>query len=165
MSVRSLDVAPAMITLSGSERRVQTTEESEGTEGPDAATLVRGAGPTIAALCGAAAHCHACPLWRRGTQTGWGEGAAHARIMLVGEQPGDQEDQQGHPFVGPAGKLLWAALAEAGIERRSVYITNAVKHFKWLPQGKKRIHQKPNRREIEACRPWLLAEIAVVKPH
>jgi len=149
---------------------VQTTEEkasgsADGAEGPDAGALVRGARSlTVAGLCAAAAHCRACPLWRGASQTVFGEGAARARIMLVGEQPGDQEDHQGHPFVGPAGKLLWTALAEAGIDRRSIYVTNAVKHFKWLPQGKKRIHQRPNRREIEACRPWLLAEIAAVKP-
>jgi DNA polymerase len=109
--------------------------------------------------------CTACPLWRTGTQTVFGEGAARARLMLVGEQPGDKEDLAGEPFVGPAGRLLDEALAEAGIERSEAYLTNVVKHFKWQPRGKRRIHQKPNWSEIAACRPWLEAELAVVKPH
>jgi uracil-DNA glycosylase family protein len=94
----------------------------------------------------------------------FGEGARHAEVMLVGEQPGDQEDKQGHPFVGPAGRLLDDALAAAGIDRTQVYITNVVKHFKWTARGKRRIHKKPNMSEIRACRPWLDAEIAVVRP-
>src|SRR5439155_8959104 len=109
-------------------------------------------------------NCRACDLWRRGTQTVFGEGAARAEIMFVGEQPGDQEDQAGRPFVGPAGKLLDRALEAAGIERRRVYVTNVVKHFKWEPRGKRRIHKKPNAAEIAACRPWLDTEIALVKP-
>lgn len=100
----------------------------------------------------------------RGTQTVFGEGAPKARIMFVGEQPGDQEDIQGHPFVGPAGRVLDKALEEAGIDRREVYVTNAVKHFKWEPRGKRRIHKTPNSLEITACKPWLEAEIAVVQP-
>ena len=111
-----------------------------------------------------AAECKACDLYKRGTQTVFGEGPKRARIMLVGEQPGDAEDIAGHPFVGPAGKLLDRALEEAGIDRRIVYVTNVVKHFKWEPRGKRRIHAKPNAAEIGACRPWLETEIALVKP-
>ena len=111
-----------------------------------------------------AAGCKACDLYTRGTQTVFGEGPKRARIMLVGEQPGDAEDVAGHPFVGPAGKLLDRALEEAGIDRRIVYVTNVVKHFKWEPRGKRRIHSKPNAAEISACRPWLETEIALVKP-
>jgi uracil-DNA glycosylase family protein len=120
--------------------------------------------PTLTKLREAAAGCKACPLWESGTQTVFGEGSAHADVVFVGEQPGDQEDLQGKPFVGPAGKLLDEALDEAGIDRSQVYVTNVVKHFKWKPQGKRRIHQKPNWREIAACRPWLDAEVAVLKP-
>jgi DNA polymerase len=120
--------------------------------------------PTLASLRQAAAGCRACELWRRGTQTVFGEGAARADVLLVGEQPGDQEDLQGRPFVGPAGKLLDRALEAAGVDRAQVYVTNVVKHFKWEPRGKRRIHAKPNAAEIAACRPWLEFEIAVVKP-
>jgi DNA polymerase len=112
----------------------------------------------------AAAGCRACDLYKRGTQTVFGEGPSKAEVMMVGEQPGDAEDLAGHPFVGPAGKLLDRALVEAGIERRRVYVTNVVKHFKWEPRGKRRIHAKPNSAEIAACRPWLETEIALVKP-
>jgi len=112
----------------------------------------------------AARGCEGCPLYARATQTVFGEGAAHARLVLVGEQPGDREDQEGHPFVGPAGLLLDRCLEEAGIDRGQVYVTNAVKHFKWEPRGKRRIHKKPNAREIAACRPWLDAEMEAVKP-
>lgn len=111
-----------------------------------------------------AAGCKACDLYARGTQTVFGEGPRKAEVMLVGEQPGDAEDLAGHPFVGPAGRLLDNALAEAGIDRALVYVTNVVKHFKWEPRGKRRIHQKPNAAEIGACRPWLETEIALVKP-
>jgi len=122
--------------------------------------------PTIPGLRDAAAKCRACDLWKRGTQTVFGEGGGpQPRVMLVGEQPGDQEDIQGHPFVGPAGKLLDKALTEAGIDRKDVYVTNAVKHFKWEPRGKRRIHKKPNSIEITACKPWIEAEIDVIKPH
>jgi uracil-DNA glycosylase family protein len=120
--------------------------------------------PTLAALRKAAAGCRACPLWKRGTQTVFGEGRRDARIVLVGEQPGNDEDLAGRPFVGPAGRLLDEALAEAGIDRRLAYVTNAVKHFKWEPRGKRRIHAKPNALEIGACRPWLEAELAVLRP-
>jgi uracil-DNA glycosylase len=120
--------------------------------------------PSIPKLKEAAAGCTACPLHETGTQTVFGEGSAEAEVMFVGEQPGDQEDLQGKPFVGPAGKLLDKALEEAGIDRSQVYVTNVVKHFKWQARGKRRIHQKPNWSEIAACRPWLDAELEVVKP-
>jgi DNA polymerase len=120
--------------------------------------------PTLAKAREAAKGCDACDLYKRATQTVFGEGAPKASLMLVGEQPGDVEDQTGHPFVGPAGKLLDRALADAGIDRTQVYVTNVVKHFKWEPRGKRRIHKKPNAGEIEACRPWLDAEIALVRP-
>ena len=121
--------------------------------------------PTIPQLQATAANCRACDLWKIGTQTVFGEGGgAKPRVMLVGEQPGDQEDIQGHPFVGPAGKLLDRALAEADIDRKQVYVTNAVKHFKWEPRGKRRIHKKPNSMEISACKPWIEAEIEVLHP-
>src|SRR6266403_6132137 len=120
--------------------------------------------PTLASLRAAAAGCKACHLWKLGTQTVFGEGTATARVMMVGEQPGDKEDLQGRPFVGPAGAVLDKALAAAGIDRQEVYVTNIVKHFKWEPRGKRRLHKKPNAQEISACRPWLEAEIALVKP-
>jgi DNA polymerase len=112
----------------------------------------------------AAQDCTACHLYKRATQTVFGEGPKEAPIMLVGEQPGDYEDVAGKPFVGPAGKIMDRALEEAGIDRKEVYVTNAVKHFKWEPRGKRRIHQKPNSREVAACRPWLEAELHLVKP-
>ena len=121
---------------------------------------------SLAALQRAARDCRACDLWKNATQTVFGEGASKAAIMFVGEQPGDQEDLAGHPFVGPAGKLLDEAMLEAGMDRNEVYVTNAVKHFKWAPaeRGKRRIHKKPRYSEIHACRPWLDAEISLVKP-
>ena len=121
-------------------------------------------GKSLEALRRAAKACRDCPLWAHATQTVFGEGAARARLMLVGEQPGDAEDREGHPFVGPAGRILDQALAQAGIERRTVYVTNAVKHFKWEPRGKRRLHKKPAQREIEACHQWLDGELATVKP-
>jgi DNA polymerase len=124
-------------------------------------------GRGLIGLRAAARDCRACPLWQRATQTVFGAGAAHARLLLVGEQPGDEEDRQGQPFVGPAGRLLDEALAAAQIDRGDIYVTNAVKHFKWKAaegRGKRRIHDKPNRAEIRACHPWLLAEIAAVAP-
>lgn len=120
--------------------------------------------PSLPKVRDIAAGCKACHLYLRGTQTVFGEGPRRAEIMLVGEQPGDAEDLAGHPFVGPAGKLLDRALEEAGIDRRLVYLTNVVKHFKWEPRGKRRIHAKPNAGEIGACRPWLETEIALVRP-
>ncbi len=112
----------------------------------------------------AANDCRACDLWKRGTQTVFGEGLKRSEVMLVGEQPGDVEDREGEPFVGPAGRLLDEALEAAGIDRSTVYVTNVVKHFKWSERGKRRIHEKPNAREVDACRPWLDAEIRVVRP-
>jgi uracil-DNA glycosylase len=120
--------------------------------------------PTLVTLRAAAAGCQACDLWKRGTQTVFGEGSRRAVVLFVGEQPGNEEDMSGRPFVGPAGRLLDKALDEAGIERSRAYVTNVVKHFKWEPSGKRRIHAKPNPLEITACRPWLEAELEVVKP-
>jgi DNA polymerase len=111
-----------------------------------------------------AASCRACSLWKDATQTVFGEGPTRAVLMLVGEQPGDAEDVSGRPFVGPAGQLLARALSEAGIDRRQVYLTNVVKHFKFEPRGKRRIHKKPRASEVEACRPWIDAELALVRP-
>jgi uracil-DNA glycosylase len=120
--------------------------------------------PSLASLRQAAAGCTACPLYRTGTKMFFGECPRAARLMLVGEQPGDREDLEGRPFVGPAGRLLDEALEEAGIDRRDAYVTNVVKHFKWTPRGKRRIHQKPSWGEVAACRPWLDAELEVVAP-
>jgi uracil-DNA glycosylase len=120
--------------------------------------------PSLPKLREAAAGCTACDLYKTGTQTVFGEGARSADVMFVGEQPGDREDVEGKPFVGPAGRLLDEALEDAGIDRTQVYVTNVVKHFKWVGRGKRRIHQKPNWSEIAACRPWLEAELAVVEP-
>jgi len=120
--------------------------------------------PTLQQVAADAAHCEACDLYRRATQTVFGDGPASARLMLVGEQPGDREDLAGHPFVGPAGRVLDEALTDAGIDRADVYLTNAVKHFKWKARGKRRLHDKPNRREIVACKQWLDAELELVDP-
>jgi DNA polymerase len=119
---------------------------------------------SLTTLKSAAKNCTACHLYKHATQTVFGEGTKGAKLMLLGEQPGDQEDLAGKPFVGPAGKILDRALEEAGIDRDEVYVTNTVKHFKWEPRGKRRIHKKPNSREIAACRPWLEAELRVVRP-
>jgi DNA polymerase len=119
---------------------------------------------SLRSLREASAGCRGCHLWRVGTQTVFGEGAKSSRLMLVGEQPGDEEDLTGRPFVGPAGRLLDRALEEAGIPRDDAYVTNVVKHFKWVAKGRRRLHQKPNAREVGACLPWLEAEIEVVKP-
>lgn len=131
--------------------------------GHTAAALIP-ANPTLPVLQRAAAGCRACDLWERGAQTVFGEGAVGAGVMLVGEQPGNEEDVAGRPFVGPAGRLLNSALEEAGIDRSQAYVTNVVKHFKWEPRGKRRIHAKPNAVEIAACIPWLEAELETVKP-
>ena len=120
--------------------------------------------PTLPKLRDASAECKACDLWKTGTQTVFGEGKASSLIMFIGEQPGDKEDLAGRPFVGPAGALLDKSLEEADIDRKTVYVTNVVKHFKWEPRGKRRIHKKPNAVEITACRPWLESEIRVIKP-
>lgn len=120
--------------------------------------------PSLTALKAAAADCQACDLWKKGTQTVFGDGSRRANVLFIGEQPGNEEDLTGKPFVGPAGKLFDNALEEAGIDRKQTYVTNVVKHFKWEPRGKRRIHKKPNAIEIAACRPWLEAEIALIKP-
>jgi uracil-DNA glycosylase len=133
----------------------------EETSGADALIPER---PTLKSLREAAAGCTACPLHETGTQTVFGEGLKRARLMLVGEQPGDREDIEGHPFVGPAGALLDRALERAGIERADVYVTNVVKHFRFRARGKRRIHQRPGREHVQACRPWLDAELSIVKP-
>ena len=137
--------------------REQNEEYARPAQPPDTSSL--------ATMREAAAHCTACHLYKRATQTVFGEGPKRAAMMLIGEQPGDYEDVAGKPFVGPAGKIMDRALADAGIDRSQVYVSNAVKHFKWEPRGKRRIHQKPNSREIAACRPWLEAELRIVKPN
>ena len=119
---------------------------------------------TLSTLANAARECRGCELYRQATQTVFGEGPRSAELMLIGEQPGDAEDREGRPFVGPAGRLLDRALAQAGISRETVYVTNAVKHFKWEPRGKRRLHKRPDDGEVGACNPWLVAELAVVKP-
>jgi DNA polymerase len=139
-------------------QRPLTGEEASGAEASLPEKL------TLPALREAAAGCRACPLWKTGTQTVFGEGLKRARLMLIGEQPGDREDIEGHPFVGPAGRILDQALERAGIERGDAYVTNVVKHFKWTPKGKRRIHQAPRAEEIKACAPWLGAELEVVEP-
>lgn len=120
--------------------------------------------PTLRKLKNAAADCRACDLWEKGTQTVFGDGAQRIKVMFVGEQPGNEEDLTGKPFVGPAGRLFDNSLEAAGIDRKQTYVTNVVKHFKWEPRGKRRIHKKPNASQIAACRPWLEAEIALIKP-
>jgi len=120
--------------------------------------------PTLATAKAAAADCKGCDLWRRATQTVFGAGPSHAKVVLVGEQPGDEEDRTGQPFVGPAGRVLDRALESAGIDRSTVYVTNAVKHFSWEPRGKRRIHKNPRMSEITACHPWIETEIALLKP-
>jgi uracil-DNA glycosylase len=137
--------------------------DTDDTVQPSAAGLIPNE-PSVEELREAAAECTACPLYRDATQTVFGEGPEQARVMFVGEQPGDSEDLAGHPFVGPAGKLLDRCMKEAGIDRGRAYVTNAVKHFKWVPRGPRRIHSKPSSMEIAACFPWLEAEIAAVKP-
>lgn len=119
---------------------------------------------TLSMLRAEAANCRECDLWKNATQTVFGEGKERARLVMIGEQPGDQEDLDGHPFVGPAGQLLDRALKDAGIDREQVYVTNAVKHFKWTPRGKRRIHEKPRASEIAACHPWLIGELELVQP-
>jgi len=135
-----------------------------GGMGPPKRKLSASLRPNLTTLRSEAARCRACDLWKNATQTVFGEGARTARVMFVGEQPGDREDREGRPFVGPSGAVLEAAMAEAGVDRSKAYVTNAVKHFKWEPRGKRRIHQKPNAAEIAACKPWLAAEISAVRP-
>ncbi|MFN2452326.1 MAG: UdgX family uracil-DNA binding protein [Candidatus Dormibacteria bacterium] len=131
---------------------------------PNSAATFVPAGADLDGLRAAAAGCRGCPLWSAATQVVFGEGRPGARVLLVGEQPGDQEDLSGRPFVGPAGRLLNTALRDAGIDRQQVYVTNAVKHFKWEPRGQRRIHATPSPAEVVACRPWLEAEIGVLRP-
>jgi uracil-DNA glycosylase len=138
-------------------------KDDAGGDGPPVPDLIPER-PTLKSVRETARDCQACRLYKIGTQTVFGEGPARPTLMMVGEQPGDAEDLAGHPFVGPAGKLLDRALEEAGIDRARVYVTNVVKHFKWEPRGKRRIHKKPNAAEISACRPWLETEIALTKP-
>jgi DNA polymerase len=148
---------------------MKTASSERASLSPDAPENATSLAPSISkitSLRDVASHCRACDLWKTATQTVFGEGPSRAEIMLVGEQPGDQEDRAGRPFVGPAGVLLGEALQEAGIDRSKVYVTNVVKHFKWAAaqRGKKRIHKKPRYFEIHACRPWLDAEVRLVKP-
>jgi uracil-DNA glycosylase len=133
-------------------------------EAETAMTTSRSSAASLSALREEATHCRACDLWKHATQTVFGEGPAHAQVMLVGEQPGDKEDLAGHPFVGPAGQMLDRALDDAGVDRNKSYVTNAVKHFKFDERGKRRIHKKPSDSEITACRPWLEAELARIQP-
>jgi uracil-DNA glycosylase len=147
--------------VSGNVSRVRQESLLGGDDG--AAALVP-PNPTPRKLRKAAAGCQACPLWKTGTQTVFGEGPEDAELMFVGEQPGDREDIEGRPFVGPAGQLFDRALEDAGLDRSRTYVTNAVKHFKWTPRGKRRIHQKPSWSEISACHPWLESELAVIHP-
>lgn len=140
------------------------TRATSPTEKPSASTDFIPETDSLASLALAAGACEACDLYRRGTQVVFGEGPRSARLMLVGEQPGDQEDRAGKPFVGPAGQLLDRVLAQIGIDRREVYVTNAVKHFKWEPRGKRRLHVKPSASEVQACNGWLRAELAAVSP-
>ena len=147
----------------GKRRNTDLAPRAAGGDGPPVPEMIP-ARPTIKKVRDTAQGCRACHLYRNATQTVFGEGPSKAEVMLVGEQPGDAEDLAGHPFVGPAGRLLDRALAEAGIDRRVVYVTNVVKHFKFEPRGKRRIHAKPNGAEIAACQPWLETEIALVKP-
>lgn len=134
------------------------TERGAGGDGPPVPDLIPDR-PTLKSVREAAADCRACDLYKRGTQTVFGEGPRRAEVMMVGEQPGDAEDLAGHPFVGPAGQLLDRALEDAGIDRRRVYVTNVVKHFKWEPRGKRRLHKTPAQQEIEACSYWLEQEL------
>jgi uracil-DNA glycosylase len=143
----------------GKKRETPHPEEIAGSAAPRVPKQL-----SLTNLREAAKDCHGCDLWKRGTQTVFGDGARRADVIFVGEQPGNDEDLAGRPFVGPAGRLLDQALELAGIDRSKVYVTNVVKHFKWIPRGKRRIHEKPNAREIAACRPWLDAEIALMKP-
>jgi uracil-DNA glycosylase len=137
---------------------------AKSTNTPTLPEILSAGGQSITTLRNEAAGCEACDLYKLGTQTVFGEGPEDAELVLMGEQPGDQEDKAGHPFVGPAGRILDRALVEAEIDRNAVYVTNAVKHFKWKPQGKVRLHQKPNAKEIGACRQWWTQELAVVRP-
>ena len=149
--------------MSSPRRRSQSEPESPASA--KQAITQRFGGTTLAELREAIDRCRACPLWERATQGVPGEGKPHARVMLIGEQPGDQEDRAGRPFVGPAGKLLDAALEKAGVDRSEVFVTNVVKHFSWFPRGKRRMHKTPAQSEVAACLDWLEAEVSLVHPH
>ena len=151
--------APARVNSMVARSRAKTLEAGEGYSAAPVPETDQ-----LSVVREAAMGCTACPLYRHATQTVFGEGSPHARLVLLGEQPGDSEDVAGHPFVGPAGQLLDRALEEAGIDRREAYVTNSVKHFKWEPSGKRRLHKKPSAREIAACRPWLAAEMRLISP-
>ncbi len=156
---------PALLNDAPSRVRKMRNDSAEKTSGDkEGGAAVPPDSMDLAALREAARECHACPLWKNATQTVFGEGPPDAALVIVGEQPGDSEDLAGRPFVGPAGELLDRALAEAGVERAEAYVTNAVKHFKWEPRGKRRIHEKPGRSDIAACRPWLAAEFRTLRP-
>jgi DNA polymerase len=161
---RRLPEVAAAPAAAAKERGLSDLFEGDGRMPKDSAARFVPEEPDLDQLKAAAAGCTACPLHERGTQTVFGEGRARARVMLVGEQPGDQEDIKGRPFVGPAGQLLDWALQKAGIDREAAYVTNVVKHFKWVPRGKRRIHSKPSSLEIKACLPWLEAELLAVRP-
>ena len=159
------ELIPRLLAESRPRAAAMVAESDERKEQPtDFTAAPVPATDDVALLRDAAASCRACPLWRSATCTVFGEGPMRPRIVVVGEQPGDQEDRVGKPFVGPAGQLFNRALAAAGVDRAELYVTNAVKHFKWEPRGKRRLHQKPNAREIAACRPWLVAELRALKP-
>jgi uracil-DNA glycosylase len=159
---RAVETGYRTSEVSGSEQPTSPEALREGYQPAEELIPPR---PSLKRLREAAATCHACPLWRTGTQTVFGKGSPRARLMLVGEQPGDREDRAGEPFVGPAGEVLSKALTQAGIDRKEAYVTNVVKHFKWTQgRGKRRLHQRPNTEEVGACRPWLDAELAVVRP-
>lgn len=145
-------------------KRTAPARGGGGIQAPRSAADFLPARWSLKSLREAAAGCTGCDLYQRATQTVFGEGRRDATVVLVGEQPGDQEDRAGHPFVGPAGGLLERALRDAGIPRETVYLTNAVKHFKWVPRGKRRLHQRPREGEIDACNPWLVAELSVIRP-
>jgi DNA polymerase len=155
---------PDVMRLFALEREVRSGGVAEVRQSASSARPFVPEGADLGGLARAASTCTGCDLFRNATQVVFGLGPANARIVLVGEQPGDQEDLRGKPFVGPAGEVLDRALVEAGIDRTTVYVTNVVKHFKWEPRGKRRLHQTPNAAEVQACRPWLEAELAVIKP-
>jgi len=160
-----VQLSHSLATATMTARVTKIPKPAEADPAPKFATAKAPAAKTIGQLQKISAGCRACDLWKNATQTVFGEGPSSAKVMFVGEQPGDQEDRAGHPFVGPAGKLFDRALEEAGIDRDEVYVTNVVKHFKWVGErGKRRIHKKPGSIEIRACRPWIEAEVRIVQP-
>jgi uracil-DNA glycosylase len=164
MTKRAVPTSPLLFSDESADSAAERGPTLRSKALTDAAQRKIAATPTLAGLARLVQECKACDLWERATQAVFGEGAPDARVMLIGEVPGDQEDLAGKPFVGPAGQLLNSALEEAGIDRSKTYVTNAVKHFNWEPRGKRRIHKKPNAAEIAACRPWLNAEIERLRP-